>query len=484
VKSLRGGIAEQREMSVDVIVVGAGLSGLVTAYRLQRAGLRVQVFEAAARPGGVIGSERKNGVLFERGPNSGLDTTPAINTLLDDLGIRDQRIDASKASSRRYVVRGGHMVALPTSPGAFIATPLFSWAAKLRLFAEPFIARATADVEESIAQFVRRRLGREFLDYAIEPFVSGIYAGDPDRLSLQAAFPRLHALEQRYGSLMRGAILGARERRRSAEKPKSSAGSFSFREGFQTLTDALAAALPSVTCGTRATGLRREADGTFSVSFEGATPGERRARAVVLAVPAYAGASLVAPLAPEAARALSEIPYSPVAVVISAYRRRAVGHPLDGFGVLVPAVERPGMLGSLFSSTMFENRAATDTAVFTTFLGGRRDPALAAAPDAELLQTVQRELSRLVGVSEPPIFNEITRWPRAIPQYTLGHLQRIATLEQAERDVPGLNFCANYRGGVSISDCVIHGEAMARQVAGWLGTATPAVAVSAVNVVA
>jgi oxygen-dependent protoporphyrinogen oxidase len=474
VKSLRGGIAEQREMSVDVIVVGAGLSGLVTAYRLHRSGLRVQVFEAAARPGGVIGSERKNGVLFERGPNSGMDTTPAINVLLDDLGIRDQRIDASKASSRRYVVHGGHMEALPTSPGAFIATPLFSWAAKLRLFAEPFIARSPADVEESIAQFVQRRLGREFLEYAIEPFVSGIYAGDPGQLSLPAAFPRLHALEQRYGSLMRGAILSARERRRSAEKPRSSATSFSFREGFQTLTDALAAALPSVACGTRATGLRRAAEGTFSVAFEGVRSGEQHARAVVLAVPAYAGASLVAPLAPEAARALSEIPYSPVAVVISAYLRRAVSHPLDGFGVLAPAVERPAMLGSLFSSTMFENRAATDTAVFTTFLGGRRDPALAAAPDAELLQTVQRELTRLVGVSEPPIFNEITRWPRAIPQYTLGHLQRIATLEQAERDVPGLNFCANYRGGVSISDCVNRGEAMAKQVAGQLGAATPA----------
>jgi protoporphyrinogen/coproporphyrinogen III oxidase len=484
VKSLRGGIAEQREMSVDVIVVGAGLSGLVTAYRLHRTGLRVQVFEAAARPGGVIGSERKSGVLFERGPNSGMDTTPAINTLLDDLGIRELRIDASKASSRRYVVRGGHMVALPTSPGAFISTPLFSWGAKLRLFAEPFIARAPADVEESISQFVRRRLGREFLDYAIEPFVSGIYAGDPGLLSLPAAFPRLHALEQRYGSLTRGAILGARERRRSAERPKSSSVSFSFREGFQTLTDALAAALPNVACGTRATALRREADETFAVAFGGATSGEQRARAVVLAVPAYAGASLVATLVPHAARALSEIPYSPVAVVISAYRRRAVSHPLDGFGVLAPAVERPGMLGSLFSSSMFENRAATDTAVFTTFLGGRRDPARAAAPDAELLQTVQRELTRLVGVSEPPLFNEITRWSRAIPQYALGHLQRIAAVEQAERDVPGLYFCANYRGGVSISDCVIHGEAMAQQVAGRLGADTPAVAVKAVEGVA
>ena len=451
-------------MSVDVIVVGAGLSGLVTAHRLHRLGLRVQVFEAAARPGGVIGSERKQGVLFERGPNSGMDTTPMINALLDELGIRDQRIDASKASSRRYVVRGGRMLALPTSPGAFIATPLFSWRAKLRLFAEPFIARGPTDEEESVARFVKRRLGPEFLDYAIEPFVSGIYAGDPGLLSLPAAFPRLHALEQRYGSLMRGAILGARERRRSAERPKGSATSFSFREGFQVLTDALAAALPSVQCGMRATALRREVDGDLCVSFEAAVKAEHRARAVVLATPAYAAARLVEQLAPKAARALDGIAYSPVAVVVSAYRRRAISHPLDGFGVLAPAVEQPGMLGSLFSSTMFENRAASETAVFTTFLGGRRDPSLVSASDVDLLTRVHGELTRLVGASEPPVFNEITRWPRAIPQYTLGHLQRIAVVEQAERDVRGLHFCANYRGGVAISDCVISGEAMAQCV--------------------
>lgn len=452
-------------MSVDVIVVGAGLSGLVTAHRLHRLGLRVQVFEAAPRPGGVIGSERKHGVLFERGPNSGMDTTPLINALLDELGIRDRRIDASKAASRRYVVRGGRMVALPTSPGAFISTPLFSWHAKLRLFAEPFIRRADAREEESIAHFVRRRLGPEFLDYAIEPFVSGIYAGDPDQLSLPAAFPRLHALEQRYGSLFRGAILGARERRRSAERPKGSATSFSFREGFQTLTDALAAALPSVQCGMRATALRREASGDFSVSLEGAAKAEHRACAVVLATPAYAAARLVEPLTPDAARALDGIAYSPVAVVISAYRRRSVGHALDGFGVLAPAAEKPGMLGSLFSSTMFEGRSASDTVVFTTFLGGRRDPSLVAAPDPELLTRVHGELTRLVGVSEPPVFSEITRWPRAIPQYTLGHLQRIAAVERAERDVRGLYFCANYRGGVAISDCITNGEAAAQRIA-------------------
>jgi oxygen-dependent protoporphyrinogen oxidase len=458
-------------MNADVIVVGAGLSGLVTAYRLHRAGLQVRVVEAAPRPGGVIRSERRDGILFEHGPNSGLDTSPTINALLDDLGIRDQRIDASKASARRYVVRNGTMVALPTSPGAFIATPLFSWRAKLRLLAEPFIPAQTG-TEESIAQFVRRRLGREFLDYAIEPFVSGIYAGDPETLSVPAAFPRLHALERDYGGLIRGAVLGARERRRRGAPAKNAAVSFSFRGGLQGLTDALAQALPDVSCGTPVTAIARPDDGVYSVTVGGGGA-PHRARAVVVATPAYAAASIVEPLAPEAAQALGAIPYAPVAVVVTAYRRRAVSHPLDGFGVLAPAAERPRILGSLFSSTMFEGRAPADLVLFTTFLGGRRRPELAAAPDTELLQSVQTELGRLAGVAEPPVLSEIARWPRAIPQYTLGHLQRIAAVEQAEQRLPGLHFCCNYRGGVSIGDCIVSGEAMAQTVMARLSPTRP-----------
>jgi oxygen-dependent protoporphyrinogen oxidase len=463
---------EKADMAVDVIVVGAGLSGLAAGYRLQRTGLSVQVLEAASRPGGVIGSERRGGVLFERGPNSGMDTSPVINALLDDLGIRSQRVDASKASSRRYVLHSGRLVALPMSGGAFIATPLFSLGAKLRLLAEPFIARAPADAEESIATFVRRRLGREFLDYAVEPFVSGIYAGDPEQLSVRAAFPRLHALEQRYGSLLRGAILGARERKRKAEKSKSAAVSFSFREGMQTLTDALAAALSDLQCDARVVQLARDTEGSYVITAECDGDAEqRRARAIVLAVPAHAVAALVRTLAPDAAVALEAIPYAPVAVVVSAYRRSDVGHSLDGFGFLAPAREQPRVLGSLFSSTMFEHRAPSDTVVFTSFLGGRRNPALVDATDEELLQTVHFELERLVAAPGTPLFNEITRWPRAIPQYTFGHLQRIAQVERAERELPGLYFCANYRAGVSISDCITNGEAMAHTVSEYLAGA-------------
>jgi len=457
-------------MAIDVLVVGAGLSGLVTAFRAKRAGLSVAVFEIGSRPGGVIGSGRHSGALFERGPNSGLDTTPLINAMLDDLGIRADRVDGSKASSKRYVLRDGRLVALPMSPGAFLRTPLFSFGAKLRLFAEPFIGKAGPDVEESIAQFVRRRLGPEFLDYAIEPFVAGIYAGDPETLSVPAAFPRLHALEQQYGSLIKGAILGARQRRKNADKAKNAASSFSFRDGMQTLTDALARAVGQVDCDVKVTRVDRCPDGGFTVTGERfGMAFERHARAVVIATPAHSAAGIVQAMAPVAAEALREIPYPPVTVVASAYRRREILHPLDGFGFLAPAKERPAVLGTLFSSTMFENRAPTEVAVLTTFVGGRRNPDLATASDAEIRGAVQEELARMLGAGADPMWSEVTRWPRAIPQYTMGHLPRIAKVEEAERSIPGLYFCANYRGGVSIGDCVKAGHATAERVAGHLG---------------
>jgi oxygen-dependent protoporphyrinogen oxidase len=453
-------------MEADVIVVGAGLSGLTTAFRLARHGWQVAVVEAEQRPGGVIGSQRREGVLYEVGPNSGLDTTPLIDELLAAAAIRGERLDASAAVARRYILRDGALVAMPTSPGAFFGTSLFSWRAKLALLREPFVAPAPADAEETVADFVRRRLGAEFLDYAIEPFVAGIYAGDPQTLSVPAAFPRLAALEQKYGSLIRGQILGARERRKNAEKAKNIAASFSFRDGMQTLTDALARALP-IECGVRVAAVRREAEG-FALECERVSPGakqcfERRARAVVLAVPAYAAARIVAPLDGDAARALAAIVYPPVAVVASAYRRSDVAHPLDGFGFLAPKKENPPILGSLFSSTMFAHRAPEGTVLLTTFVGGRRNPELALAAEGDIAANVQQALARYVGAAIP-LWSVVTRWPQAIPQYTIGHRERIAAVERAEAGAPGLYFCANWRGGVSVGDCIKSGHAMAERI--------------------
>lgn len=455
---------------VDVIVVGGGISGLATAFGAQQRGASVEVLDAGERAGGVIRTVLRDGALCEAGPNSALDTTPRINELLDALGIRDERADASAVASTRFIVRGGKLLALPTSPGAFLTTPAFTLGAKLRLLREPFVAPAPPDAEESIAAFVRRRLGTELLDYAIDPFVSGVYAGDPEQISVPAAFPRLHALEQKYGSLIKGQIKGARERRRSAETAKNTAGSFSFRMGMQTITDALARAVGRVVTGVRVQQILRNADGTWTVTgIRDGAPVIHHARAVVLAVPAYAAAELVRELAPAATQGLAAIPYAAVASVASAYRRSDVGHSLAGFGFLVPKKEQRRILGSLFSSSMFEGRAPAGTVLLTSFIGGRRNPALPAKPDAELAAIVHGELQALAGARGEPLWMNVTRWTHAIPQYNLGHRERLRPVEDAERALPGLFFCASYRGGVSVGDCIKSAHGMAETVTHHLG---------------
>jgi len=454
---------------VDVLVVGGGLSGLAAALGAKRRGASVEVLESAPRPGGTIGTVHRDGALYETGPNSALDTTPLIDALLDATGSRGERVEPSALAARRFVVRDGKLVPLPASPRAMLATRAFSLRAKLRLAAEPFIARAPSAEEESVAAFVRRRLGDEFLDYAVDPFVAGVYAGDPERLSLPAAFPRLHALEQRHGSLLRGQIAGARERRRSAETAKNAARSFSFRNGMQTLTDALARTVGRVETGVRVGRVERDAEGTWIVT--GRRDGEtiaRRARAVIVAVPAADASALVRELAPGAAQRLATIEYAAVATVATLYRREDIADPLAGFGFLVPRKERREILGSLFSSSMFEHRAPPGTVLLTTFVGGLRNPELPRRSDDEIAAIVGRELRALVGARADPLWIAITRWPRAIPQYDLGHLERLRGVEETERALPGLLFCANYRGGIAVGDCIKSADATAAAVGAYL----------------
>ncbi|MCX7891442.1 MAG: protoporphyrinogen oxidase [Burkholderiales bacterium] len=456
----------------DAVVAGAGISGLTVAWRLHRAGLRVAVLDALGRPGGAIGTARVSGALAESGPNSMLETSPLIGELIADLGLAGERLEADPAAKKRFILRGGRLLPVPMSPPAFFATPLFSVATKLALLREPFIGRWRGPGEESLADFVRRRLGREFLDYAINPFVAGVYAGDPERLSVRAAFPRLAELEQKYGSLIRGAVLGARERRANPEKSKQAAGMISFREGMQTLTDAIVARLAPVETGARVSGFRREADGGFVVSASSAAgPWTASARALVLAMPADATAAVLAPGAPDAAAALRAIEYPPVASVVTLYRRDRVAHPLDGFGFLVPAVERRRILGTIFSSTLFPNRAPAGHVLLTTFVGGLRQPELAREDETAIAANVRAELEALVGASGEPAMVRVTRWPRAIPQYELGHLERVERIAAVEAAQPGLFLCANWRGGISVGDCIKSAYACAERVAAHVAAA-------------
>ncbi|MCB2204792.1 protoporphyrinogen oxidase [bacterium] len=442
----------------DVIVIGAGISGLTCAYRLQEAGRRVLLLEKAPRFGGAIRSDRDGEWLIEAGPNSTLETTPLLTELIRDAGVEDRKLYASDASKNRFILRDGELRPLPMSPPAFLSTKLFSLGAKLALFGEPFRKASAPDSQETVSEFVRRRLGQEFLDYAINPFVAGVYAGDPDQLSVRAAFPKLFALEQKYGGLIKGQIRGARERKRSGEAEKQRARMFSFVDGMQTLTDALAAKLPQKLHSVDVQHIRVEkTDAGNSYRIEALHDGEEKvftAPALIIATPAAPAGALSRDFAPELEETLAAIPYPAVAEVITGFTPTPDMHALDGFGFLIPKVEQRRILGTIFSSTIFTHRAPVGRVHLTTFVGGMRQPEEALKPDEEILQTALEEQRALLGTPMQPDFSYVTAWKHAIPQYVHGHLERMSQVESVEERFAGLHYCANYRGGISVGDCV------------------------------
>ncbi len=442
-----------------IAVIGGGITGLTTAFRLQRQGFPVTVYEADARTGGVIQSIREQGYLAEFGPNTLLETSPKIGALIHDAGLLDRRLYSDPRAENRYLVRARKPVRLPGSLGGFIGTPLFSAGAKLRLLWEPFVRRAPADCEENVAQFVKRRIGQEFLDYAINPMIAGVYAGDPNRLSVRHAFPKLHALEQRYGSLIRGQIFGARERKRRAEVSKQNAKKISFDEGLQVLTDTLHQHLgAAVQLRSPVTAVRQQG-ANWSVTVHGPDGEEEHEHsAVVYTGPAYRLATLkVETERPINFRLLSEIQYPPVASVVLGFRRADVAHPLDGFGMLIPEVERFHILGTLFSSSLFPKRAPEGYVTLTSYVGGTRAPDLALRSATDLVALTIEDLRVLLGVSGSPTFQHCCLFPKAIPQYEVGYGRFKKLMNDAEANAPGLFLAGNYRDGISLSDSLVSG---------------------------
>lgn len=446
---------------VETLVIGAGISGLSTAFFLRQQGLDVAVIEAAPVAGGNVRTLEHQGYLIEAGPNTLLDNHPAIRQLVDGLGLREIAREANRQAKRRYVVRDGRAVPLPGSPMAFLSTSLFSCRGKLRLAAEPFIRRA--EREESVAEFVRRRLGQEFLDWAIDPFVSGVYAGDPNLLSVRAATAKVYALEHEHGSLLKGALKKAWAARKAEVQTGPVGHMLSFERGLGQLVEALALSMGDrLHLETPAHSIRREAQ-----HWQVETPrGSFRARHLILALPAEAVAGLLEPHLGEAVNTLREIPYPPVASVALGFRREDVAHPLDGFGVLIPSKERRTTLGALFSSTLFEGRAPEGHVALTAFIGGRRHEEVGDWSDQQVLERVLADLGPILGLRAAPVMVHVNRWPRSIPQYELGHLRRIAALDEALAKLPGVFTRANWRDGVSVSDCIRNGQALAQRLGG------------------
>jgi oxygen-dependent protoporphyrinogen oxidase len=486
-------VSSSTERPLDVVVVGAGISGLAAAFRLVRAGLRVAVLEASPRPGGALVTQEAAGFRFELGPNTVLESDPSLPALIRDCGLDGERLVAAPASRRRWVWHDGRLRALPSGPLAFLVSPLFPPAAKLRLLREPFVRapralRAPAPPgaqdggedqggdEETIAAFVRRRLGEAFLERAVGPFVSGVYAGDPERLAVRWAAPRIAALEATHGSLIRGLLArgGAGARARGAagagacpegEAPRTTprGAMVSLRGGLEELPRRLAREIGDVRCGVACRAVRHDGRG-FVVEHAGGAVG---AREVLLAVPADAAAALLDEASAGRSRLLAELPYAAVAVVAAGYRRQDVAHPLDGFGFLRATGAGGGglrVLGCLFTSSLFPGRAPEGCVALTAFLGGRTDPEAAAWNDERLAAAVHEDLGRALGVRGEPLARAVRRWPRAIPQYERGHGRFVALQYELERGLPGLHLAGNYLHGISVPDCVRNATALAARI--------------------
>jgi protoporphyrinogen/coproporphyrinogen III oxidase len=444
---------------LDVVVVGAGISGLTAAFRLARGGLRIAVLEAAERVGGAIETFSDGDWRFEMGPNTVVESDESVGRLIRDAGLEGEKIVAYPAAKRRYLYKGSQLVPLPGGPGGLLKTPLFSAGAKLRLLREPWIGRPPEGVEESIAQLVRRRLGTELLDYAVGPFVSGVYAGDPERLSARWAVPKIHALEREHGSLIRGGLIRSRLARKG---PAPGGAMISFREGLEELPRRLAREIGEVRTGVAARRVLRIENG-FRVET---SAGPVEAAQVVLAVPADAASRLLEEVTSGASLPLAEVPYAAVAVVSLGWRREDVGHPLDGFGFLAPRKEGLRLLGCLFPSQIFPGRAPEGHVALAAFGGGRTDPELAGWDEDRIAATMIAELRGPLRLRGEPAFQLVRRWPRAIPQYELGHGRFVEQAREIERSLPGLRLAGNFLGGISVPDCIRNATALAEEMMG------------------
>ena len=447
-----------------VAVLGAGIAGLAAAHRLRALGAAPVLLEASDRVGGALWTVRRNGYQVDVGANSMQRKPPLVGSVLQALGLEDEVVEAGPEAKARYVVRSGQPVALPGGPRTLLNTPLFSRRGRLRAVAEPFVRRRDV-AGESVASFVRRRFGAEVSDYAVDPFVAGIFAGNPERLAVAHAFPLLTELEREHGSVVRGMVQRARARR-SAGEPAGAPASFSFASGMETLPRTLATTLgDAVHLNMPARSVRREADG-FAVDADGLDAGLRFG-AVVSTVPLHRLPELQLPVD---TRPLRDARYAPVTVLALGFRRADVVHPLDGFGALVPRRETgTRILGALFSSTLFPGRAPDGHVLLTCFLGGERHPDDAALPETDQVALATADLERLLGVRAAPTFVHRHVWPRAIPQYEIGYEQVLDRLAEVEAAWPGFRFAGNYRGGVAVGAALQSGWEAAEAVGRWLG---------------
>jgi len=450
-----------------VIVVGGGISGLACAFRLQQAGKAPLLLETNDHVGGLAGTLERDGMLVESGPQSFQGTAPILD-LTKQVGMEGELLTADPKAPR-YVLQRGRLREIPMSPKALLTSSLLTPGSRWKIASEALRKTHPPAQEESVADFVRRKFGHEILEYLVAPFVSGVYAGDPEKLSLRAAFPSLEEWERQYGSILRGAMKSRPADQKSSGPPPLC----TFRHGMGSLMRAIGERLGgNLRLGTTASAIHPSGVAsrpTFEVRVSSNGQAETiNADAVVVATPAYVGSHLVSQLSNSMANTLCGIAYAPVAVVAAQYYTQQIGQSLQGFGFLVPRSEKLRILGTVWNSSLFPGRVREGQAVMTSFVGGATDPEIVQKPEAEIADLVHAENARVLKITGPPISTAVFRYPKALPQYNLGHGHIVEAIRDGERANPGLFFAGNYLEGPALGKCIEMGNLTADTVREYL----------------
>ncbi|MCS7168845.1 MAG: protoporphyrinogen oxidase [Gemmatales bacterium] len=464
---------EFKEVSspADVIIVGAGISGLSIGYYLhqRQPDWHIRVLEASHRAGGTIWTEHSHGFTLEYGPNGFLANKTSTLDLIHQLGLESELISAQPAARYRYVYDGQKLHRLPDGLWSFLRFALLPWLSKWAILTERWRRRSPPDEEESISAFISRRTDAATADLLGELLVTGIYAGDPNQLSMRACFPRIVALEQQYGSVTRGFLHAARQRKRLAQQEGRAylRGSqlLSLRGGLRSLIDKLTDKLQQSLILNRAVQRIEYVPNTSPVCWRVIT--DRAiylSRRLVLACPAYVQAQLLRSIDESLADLVGTIPYVPIIVIALGYKEEQLVRPLNGFGYLTLRRSKSIMLGAQWCSSIFPYRAPSGHVLIRYMTGGVRQPHILDYSDAELVQLAHEEACQVLGITSPPVYNMVIRWPRAIPQYILGHLARLSKIQDTLKRLPGLYLAGNAYHGVSLNDCTEQASLLADQI--------------------
>lgn len=456
----------EQKQQTTYLVIGAGLTGLTLGFYLKKAGREVMLVDKNPQTGGVIQTRTENGFTYETGPNTGVLSTPELVELFDDLGDKCNPEIANQAAKQRWIWKGDRWHALPSGLIGGVTTPLFSMKDKLRILGEPF-RKAGTDPYESVAQLVIRRMGRSFLDYAVDPFISGIYAGDPDNLVTRFALPKLHRLEQNYGSFIGGAIKKRKEPKDPREE-KATKDVFSVKGGLANLTGAMTEYIghENIITGADAVTVHPSENGFLcSVKNDGQKQVLIEAGKVITTVGAFALPELLPFLDADLLSPVTQLRYARVIQAVAGYKKWS-GIPLQAFGGLVPGKEKRDVLGILFPSAIFEERAPEGGALLSVFLGGMKKPELYELPDEEIRKLVLHEIHEMMQEKAAPDMLHVFRYPHAIPQYERSSEERLDRIIRIEKEYPGLLLAGNIRDGIGIADRVKQGRIIADTLTG------------------